>query len=100
MIQDEAIEYLDKLETGMFLTVNIPIFRDEVKPVTVMYMGKDKEGRYNFIDTGRFILSKNFIKKGKVTLDKSYNKDEAFDIYSKNIMPHHQKQNKKKDLSR
>lgn len=100
MIQDEAIEYLDKLETGMFLTVNIPIFGDEVKPVTVMYMGKDKEGRYNFIDTGRFILSKNFIEKGKVTLDKSYNEDEAFEIYSKNIMQHHQKQNKKRDLSR
>lgn len=39
MIQDETIEYLDKLETGMFLTVNIPIFGDEVKPVTVMYIG-------------------------------------------------------------
>ena len=51
----------------MFITVNIPIFRDEIKPITIMYAGKDKEGRYNFIDSGNFILSKDFIEKAKVT---------------------------------
>ena len=83
MKQDEAIEYLEKLEVGMFLTVNIPIFRDEVKPITVMYAGKDKDGRYNFVDTGNFILSKDFIEKGKVTLDKEFNEDEAFEIITR-----------------
>lgn len=96
----DIIEYLDKLEAGSFLTINIPIFREEISPITVMYMGKDDEGRYNFADTGRFILSKEFIEKGKITLDKNFNEDEAFEIYQKTIMPHRIKQNKKKDLSR
>lgn len=100
MKQDEAIEYLEKLEVGMFLTVNIPIFRDEVKPITVMYAGKDKDGRYNFVDTGNFILSKDFIEKGKVTLDKEFNEDEAFDIYSKVKLLQEKKQSKNKNLSR
>ena len=100
MKQDEAIEYLEKLEVGMFLTVNIPIFRDEVKPITVMYAGKDKDGRYNFVDTGNFILSKDFIEKGKVTLDKEFNEDEAFDIYSKVKLLKEKKQSKNKNLSR
>ena len=91
MIQDEAIEYLDKLETGMFLTVNIPIFGDEVKPVTVMYMGKDKEGRYNFADTGRFIMSKEFIKQKDISIEKSYNQKKAIEIDTKLKL----KQNKK-----
>ena len=100
MKQDEAIEYLEKLEVGMFLTVNIPIFRDEVKPITVMYAGKDKDGRYNFVDTGNFILSKDFIEKGKVTLNKEFNEDEAFDIYSKVKLLQEKKQSKNKNLSR
>ena len=100
MKQEDAIEYLEKLEVGMFLTVNIPIFRDEVKPITVMYAGKDKDGRYNFVDTGNFILSKDFIEKGKVTLDKEFNEDEAFDIYSKVKLLQEKKQSKNKNLSR
>ncbi len=100
MKQYEAIEYLDKLEVGMFLTVNIPIFKDEVKPVTAMYAGKDKNGRYNFVDTGNFMLSKDFIERGKVTLDKEFNEDEAFDIYSKVKLLQEKKQNKDKNLSR
>ncbi len=100
MKQGKAIEYLEELEIGNFLTVNIPIFRDEIKPVTVMYAGKDKEGRYNFIDTGFFILSKDFIEKGKITLDKEFNKDDAFEIYSKVKLLEDRKHIKNKDLLR
>lgn len=100
MKENEAIEFLENLEKGMFLTVNIPIFRDEIKPITVMYAGKDKEGRYNFIDSGNFILSKDFIEKGKVTLDKDFNGDEAFEIYSKIKFSENKKHIKSKGMSR
>ena len=54
MKEHEAIEYLESLEKGQYMTVNIPLMGDDVIPVTVMYMGKDSNNRYNFLDTGRF----------------------------------------------
>ena len=48
-----------------------------------MYIGKDKDGRYNFIDTGRFVLSKEFIEQKSITIDKTFDEDKAFEIYSK-----------------
>lgn len=98
MREDEAINFLDQLEKGNFLTVNIPISRDNVIQVTAMYIGKDEMGRYNFADKGNFILSKEFLEKGKVTIDKEYNRDDAFEIYSK-VRTKLDKQHKK-DLSR
>ena len=46
-----------------------------------MYMGKDEQGRYNFIDTGRFIMSKEFIEQKSISIDKSFDEDKAFEIY-------------------
>ena len=48
-----------------------------------MFIGKDDFGRYNFADKGLFTLSKEFIERGKVSIDKEFNGDEAFEIYSK-----------------
>lgn len=45
MTDNEAIEYLEKLEVGNFLTINIPIIGDEKISVTAMYMGKDKSSK-------------------------------------------------------
>ena len=44
-------------------------------------MGKDEQGRYNFIDTGRFIMSKEFIEQKSISIDKSFDEDKAFEIY-------------------
>ena len=41
MKEQEAINYLETLEKGQYITVNIPILEDENIPVTAMYMGKD-----------------------------------------------------------
>ena len=81
MEKQETIEYLNKLKRGMFCTVNIPLYNNEKMPLTVMYMGKDEEGRYNFIDTGRFIMSKEFIEQKAISIDKSFDEDKAFEIY-------------------
>lgn len=83
MENQETIKYLDNLLVGMFCTINIPLYNNEKIPVTAMYMGKDKEGRYNFVDTGRFILSKEFIEQKSITIDKTFDKDKAIEIYSK-----------------
>ena len=97
MENQEAIEYLNNLQQGMFCTVNIPICNNTEKiPITAMYMGKDKEGRYNFIDTGRFIMSKEFIENKAISIDKSFDEDKAFEIYSKVRMQPNKNKNKER----
>ena len=96
MENKEAIDYLNNLKQGMFCTVNLPLYRNEVIPITAMYMGKDKDGRYNFIDTGRFILSKEFIESKSISIDKSFDEDKALKIYSKIRMQPNKNKNKEK----
>ncbi len=97
MKNQEAIDYLNNLQQGMFCTVNIPICNDKEKiPITVMYMGKDKDGRYIFIDTGRFIMSKEFIENKAISIDKSFDEDKAFEIYSKVRMQPNKNKNKER----
>ena len=83
MESQEAIDYLNNLQKGMFCTVNLPLYGNEVIPITAMHMGKDEDGRYNFIDTGRFIMSKEFIENKSISIDKTFDEDKAFEIYSK-----------------
>ena len=106
MIKDEAINYLENLRDGRFLTVNIPIFKDEVKPVTVMYLGKDKIGRYKFVNKesiifSTFVLSKEIIERGNVSLDKSFDREKAYEIYSKGKFLQAKNENRKnREMSR
>ena len=83
MKEHEAIEYLESLEKGQYMTVNIPLMGDDVIPVTVMYMGKDSNDRYNFMDSGRFSFTKEFIEKGKVTIEKEFDGEKAEEIHAK-----------------
>ena len=99
MSENDAINYLEKLERGNFLTVNIPISRDDVIQVTAMYIGKDEMGRYNFADKGNFILSKEFLEKGNISIDKEYNGDIATDIYAK-FKREQERKNKQKKHNR
>ena len=83
MREDEAISFLETLEVGTFLTVNIPISATQNMPVTAMYAGKDKEGRYEFLDTGEFILSKDFLEKGKISIEKDFDDESAMKIHKR-----------------
>lgn len=100
MVNEDAINYLENLEVGNFLTVNIPIFRNETAQVTAMYIGKDEDGKYTFLDTGNFKLSREFLEKGKVTIEKEFNGEQAMDIYVKLKIEQERKQkkNKTKDI--
>lgn len=99
MEKEDAIKYLENLQQGDFLTVNIPIIADKKIQVTAMCVGKDKEGRYNFIDSGNFILSKEFLEKGNISIDKEYNGDIATDIYAK-FKREQERKNKQKKHNR
>lgn len=96
MKEQEAINYLETLEKGNYITVNIPILGDENIPVTAMYMGKDNN-RYNFLDTGKFVLSKEFIERGKVTIDKEFDDEKAMEIHAKVRLEQEKKTKKNRD---
>lgn len=96
MKNQEAIDYLNNLQKGMFCTVNIPLYNDEKIPITAMYIGKDSDGRFNFIDSGGFVLSKEFIERKEISVDKSYDEEKAMEIYSKVRMQTNKKIKKEK----
>lgn len=100
MESEDAINYLEKLKEGDFLTVNIPIVGHDIVQVTAMYIGKEKDGRYKFMDTGNFQLSKEFLERGKVTIDKEFNGYEAIEIHEKfkKLQEKQQKKDKNKDV--
>ena len=97
MQKDEAIDYLENLKIGNFLTVNIPISASENIPVTAMYAGKDKDGRYEFLDTGEFILSKDFLEKGKISIEKEFDDESAMKIHTRIRKEFEKKHTKNKD---
>ena len=103
---EEAINYLESLREGRFLSINIPIYKDEIKPVTVMYLGKDKIGRYHFLKENRivyssFVLSKEMFERENISIDKSFDKDKAYEIYSKGHILQSKMQHKKnREMSR
>lgn len=96
MEKEQAIDYIENLKEGDFLTVNIPIFANNTAQITAMYVGKDKNGGYRFLDNGSFILTKEFLERGKVTIDKEYNSDIAIDIHTKFKMEQEIKRQKQK----
>ena len=61
MEKQEAINYLNNLQKGMFCTVNLPLYGDEVIPITVMYIGKDKDGN----DIDKTVISREYSSEWK-----------------------------------
>ena len=96
MKNEEAIEYLESLIPGQFCTFNIPIYSGEFIASTCIYMGKDNEGRYILKDKSCFKMSKDFMRRNKISIDKSFDGDKAFDIYN-NIKKEQEKQKSKKN---
>lgn len=97
MENQEAINYLETLERGMFCTVNIPLYNREKIPITVMYMGKDKDGRFNFADTGTMVMSKEFIEQKAISFEKEFDREKAMEIHSKIRMQSARKKNRAKE---
>ena len=92
---EEAIEYLESLIPGQFCTFNIPIYSGEFIASTCMYLGKDDEGRYNFRDDNCFKMSKDFLIRNEITVEKTFDGDKALDIHAQ-VKKEMDKNNKKK----
>lgn len=98
MKDEEAIEYLDSLEPGQFCTVNIPIFSGEFIASTCIYLGKDDEGRYVLKDENCFKMSKEFLMRNQISVDRNFDGDKAVDIHAK--VREQQDRQKKKNKNR
>ena len=92
----EAIKYLDNMEQGKFLTIKVPISRNQYIPETAMFVGKDKDGRYEFLDTGEMIMSKDLLIRSDITIEKEFNREDAKKIH-KRIKLEYEKAHKKKN---
>lgn len=55
----------------------------DIIPITVMYVGKDEDGIYSFIDSGVFKLSKKYIEEKNITIDREFDPDIALEIYAR-----------------
>ena len=77
-----SITLAKNLLNHIIVAINIPIIGDEKISITAMYMGKDKDGRYNFTDNSRFIFSREFLEKGTISIEKEFDGDKAIDIHA------------------
>ena len=62
-----------------------------------MYVGKDKNGRYNFKDNGKSVLTRDLLERANITIDKEYDTEIAEDIYSKYKKEQEEKKPKHKE---
>lgn len=48
----DPIQVLEELEKGMFCNIGLPLTNSLRSDITAIYLGKDKDKRYNFYDGG------------------------------------------------
>ena len=46
-----------------------------------MFVGKDKDGRYEFLDTGEMIMSKDLLIRSDITIEKEFNREDSEKIH-------------------
>ena len=95
-MKNGTIEYLDSLKKGDFCTVNIPLINNVTIPITAMYMGKDDDNRYKFIDKGNFVLPAKLIEEKAIQVNKEYDKNIAMKIRKRFKMLQQMKKRKEK----
>lgn len=84
---ESSIEILEELNSGMFCNIELPLTNSLKSNVTAMYMGKDKEGRYNFYDgggaCGTFKMTSQFIRDKEIKITKQFDEEKTYDLYVK-----------------
>lgn len=87
MEEKNSIEVLEELSAGMFCNIELPLTKSMKSNVTAMYMGNDKEGRYNFFDgggaCGTFKLTERFIREKDIVITKQFDEKKTYDLYVK-----------------
>ena len=83
--EKSSIEVLEELGTGMFCNIELPLTNSMTSNVTAIYLGKDKDGRYNFFDgggaCGTFKMTKNFIMQRDIKITNKLDEDKTYDLY-------------------
>jgi len=74
--KQEAIDYLNNLQPGMFCTVNLPLYGNEVIPITAMYKGQQQ-----VVTMNQVISDLNTEFMNKIT---QIQKDNLYDEYDIN----------------
>ena len=67
MEEKNSIEVLEELGTGMFCNIELPLTNSMTSNVTAIYLGKDKDGRYNFFEYPPFKMTIPGICRGELT---------------------------------
>lgn len=85
MEQNNSMQVLNDLERGMFCSIGLPLTNSMKSDITVMYLGKDKDGRYNFYDgggaSGTFKMSEDFILRRDIQITKQFDEEKTFELY-------------------
>ena len=83
MQEKDSIQILEEMETGKFCIIGLPLTNTMRSNVTVIFLGKDKDGRYNFYDgggnCGAFKLKKDFILQRDIKIRQI--EDKTIDLY-------------------
>ena len=79
MQKENSIKILEELQNGMFCSIRLPLTNSMKSDITVMYLGKDKDGRYNFYDgggaSGTFKMSEDFILRRDIQITKQFDEE-------------------------
>ena len=85
MESEKSIQMLEQLNAGKFCIIGLPLTNTMVSDITVIYLGKDKDGRFNFYDgggnCGAFKLRKDFILQHNIKIKQI--EDKTIDLYEK-----------------
>lgn len=85
MQKENSIKILEELQNGMFCSIRLPLTNSMKSDITVMYLGKDKDGRYNFYDgggaSGTFKMSEDFILRRDIQITKQFDEEKTFELY-------------------
>ncbi len=86
MQEKDSIQILEEMGTGMFCNIELPLTNSMKSDVISVYLGKDKDGRYNFFDgggaIGTFKMSKEFIINREIKIAKLNNEEKTKDLYN------------------
>lgn len=86
MQEKDSIQILEEMNIGTICFIELPLTNSMKSDVTSIYLGKDKEGRYNFFDgggvIGTFKMPKEFIIKRDIKISMLNNEEQAKGLYT------------------
>ena len=87
MQEKDSIQILEEMTTGMLCSIELPLTNSMKSDVISIYLGKDKDGRYNFLidgggAIGTFKMPKEFIIKRNIRISKINSEEQTKGLYT------------------